>query len=122
MTEAEMLEVSNIMWGNAIALLGLAITLISGYLIAAYIAGNRLTQSQAIIINILYMGFACFLVLSMLSFSQNAGELDLAAFQITSYRSTPPRTMLVYVVAFFVLFCVAASLKFMWDIRHPKKE
>jgi hypothetical protein len=46
MNEMEILEVSNIMWGNAISLMGLVITLISGYLIAAYIAGHGMTHSQ----------------------------------------------------------------------------
>jgi hypothetical protein len=122
MSEAELLEVSNIMWGNAISLLGLAITLISGYLIVAYIAGANMTHSQAIIINILYIGVALLLFLTMMSFSYSAGELATVAFEMSTQLTNPPRTMLAYAIGAFVTFCVAASLKFMWDIRHPQKE
>jgi hypothetical protein len=122
MSEAELLEVSNIMWSNAISLLGLAITLISGYLIVAYIAGANMTHSQAIIINILYIGFALLLFLTMMSFSYSAGELATVAFEMSTQLTNPPRTMLAYAIGVFVTFCVAASLKFMWDIRHPQKE
>ena len=122
MSEAELLEISNIMWSNAISLLGLAITLISGYLIVAYIAGANMTRAQTIIINILYIGFMLFLIMTMLSFSYSAGELATVAFEMSTQLTTPPRTILAYTIGAFVTFCAAASLKFMWDIRHPKKE
>ena len=67
MLESELLEVGQMMWGNSISLVGLTITLISGYLIVAYIAGSDMTHSQALIINVLYVGFATFLILSMLA-------------------------------------------------------
>jgi hypothetical protein len=120
--EAELLEVSNMMWGNTISLVGLVVTLISGYLIAAYIAGAEMNHSQAVIINTLYIGFASFLILSMLSFSMSAGELDTFAFEMSTTRTSPPRIFLAYLVAIFTSLCVCASLKFMWDIRHPKQE
>ena len=122
MTEAEALEISSMMWSNSISLLAISITLISGYLIAAYIAGSGMTHSQAIIVNILYVGFASFLVLSMLSFMTAAGELGVIAFEMTNKRTGPPRIYLAHAVLMFVCFCVAASLKFMWDIRHPKSD
>ena len=122
MAEAELLEVSSMMWGNAISLMGLIITLISGYLIAAYIAGSGMTHSQAVIINILYIGFALFLILSMLAFGRSAGEMDTLAFEMTTQRTSPPTTYLAYSVAGFVSFCVFASLKFMRDIRHPQPD
>ncbi len=76
MVEAELLEISNMAWGNSIALVGLVITLISGYLIAAYIIGAKMTNSQSVIINILYVGFTSFLILSFFAFSLGATELD----------------------------------------------
>ena len=68
MVEAELLEISNMAWGNSIALVGLVITLISGYLIAAYIIGANITSSQSVIINILYIGFVSFLIISFFAF------------------------------------------------------
>ena len=118
MAEAEILEVSTMMWGNSISLMGLLITLISGYLIVAYITGKGLTYSQALIVNILYVGFAAFLVLSMFAFFQTAGELEELAFEMSTTRKVTPRPLLAYLVGGFGSICVAASLKFMWDIRH----
>ena len=122
MDEAELMEVSQIMWGNSISLMGLVITLISGYLIAAYAAGGGMTRSQALIINILYVGFASFLILSMVAFVQGANEFSTLAFEMSTQRTSPPPTELAYAVSSFASFCVLASLKFMWDIRHPKTE
>ena len=120
MSEWEMLEVSQMMWGNALTVVGLLITLISGYLIAAYMAGSGMSRSQVIIINTLYVGFATFLLLSMLAFVDSATEVDVIALEISAQRSEPVKTHLAYSIAIFVIFCVLASLKFMWDVRHPK--
>ena len=122
MDEAELLEISNMAWGNSIALVGLVITLISGYLIAAYIAGANMTRSQSVIINILYVGFASFLILSFLAFSLGATELDTIAYEMTTQRSNEPRAELAYAVGIFMSFCVLASLRFMWDIRQQQPE
>ena len=122
MVEAELLEISNMAWGNSIALVGLVITLISGYLIAAYIAGANMTHSQSVIINILYVGFAVFLILSFFAFAQSALEMDAIAYEMSTQRSIGPRGELAYAVGIFMGFCVLASLKFMWDIRHPQPE
>ena len=122
MVEAELLEISSMTWGNAIALAGLVITLISGYLIAAYIVGANMTHSQSVLINILYIGFASFLVLSFFAFSQSAIHLDALAYEMSTQRSIEPRPELAYAVGIFMGFCVLASLKFMWDIRHPQPE
>ena len=54
MTESELLEASALYWGNTISILTILTTIISGYLIAAYVVGKELTRTQAIIINILY--------------------------------------------------------------------
>ena len=122
MVEAELLEISSMTWGNAIALAGLVITLISGYLIAAYIVGADMTHSQSVLINILYIGFASFLVLSFFAFSQSAIHLDALAYEMSTQRSIEPRPELAYTVGIFMGFCVLASLKFMRDIRHPRSE
>lgn len=122
MVEAELLEISSMTWGNSIALVGLVITLISGYLIAAYIIGANMTPSQSVIINMLYVGFASFLILSFFAFSQAAMELDALAYEMSTQRSSGARPELAYAVGIFMSFCVLASLKFMWDIRHPRPE
>ena len=122
MVEAELLEISNMAWGNSIALVGLVITLISGYLIAAYIIGANITSSQSVIINILYLGFVSFLIISYFAFSLGATELDIIAFEMSTQRSSEPRAEFAYAVGVFMSFCVLASLKFMWDIRHPRSE
>jgi hypothetical protein len=122
MVEAELLEISNMAWGNSIALVGLVITLISGYLIAAYMIGAKITSSQSVIINFLYIGFASFLIISFFAFSLGATELDTIAFEMSTQRSNEPRAEFAYAVGIFMSLCVLASLKFMFDIRHPRSE
>ena len=97
MTEAELVEMGLAHWSNAISIVGLTITLISGYLIVAYIVGAEMTRSQVITVNILYMGFAAFLILSMLAFTKAAGSYDAAAWAITTIERDPPRMILAYI-------------------------
>ena len=122
MSEAELLEIANANFGNGVSIMALFLSLLSGYLIVAYIVGSKMTRSQVMIVNTLYIGLGAFLILSMIAFSTNANEQMEIAFEMTTQRSIEPNPYLAHIVTSFLAFCLAASLKFMWDIRHPKTD
>jgi hypothetical protein len=122
MTESELLEHGAAFWSNAIALTAIFITILSGYIISAYVAGKDMTRSQIIIVNTLYLGISTLLLLSMLVTGQTALEMEKIAFEITVQRKHPPGDFFPYVLIVFWTFCVLLSIKFMWDIRRDKSE
>ena len=83
-------------------MLGVYISLLSGYLITAYIAGSNMTYSQAVIINMLYIGLTSFLLVAILAFGSAAGEVDRIAFEMTAQRSFTPRIYLAYMLFGFL--------------------
>ena len=95
---------------------------ISAYLITAYVVGKNLNKSQAIIIS---GGFILFAINAVAGY-QGLG-LKLAALneELTALR--PENTSLaselgISIYSLVFVLGILVSLKFMWDIRHPKPQ
>ena len=56
MTEAELLDNAIMAWSSDVTTFSVSITIISGYLIVAYITGASLTRYQVTVVNGLYIG------------------------------------------------------------------
>ncbi len=105
---------------------GLAfLTVVSGYLIVAYLVGADLKRGQAALISALFVGYSTAQILAQLSqidslmrFSVTTAEL----FPNAPISTSPALIQLGYAWPFLELLAMLASLKFMWDIRHPKTE
>ena len=98
MTESELLEHGAAFWSNAIAITAILITLLSGYMIAAYAVGKDMTRSQLIIVNTLYLGICTLLLFAMLVTGQIASEMEKIAFEITTQRQSSPGGNFLYVL------------------------
>ena len=122
MTEAEILAVSHESWSNAISLVALFVSILSGYLIVAYLAGKNMTRSQIVIVNSLFVGLAGFLIMGQLAFASLSIEMDFIAIEMSTQRFVRPQPYIPYGLTIFYGICVIAALKFMWDVRHPKAE
>ena len=120
MTESELLEHGAAFWSNVIAQTAILITLLSGYIIAAYAVGKDMTRSQLIIVNTLYLGICTLLMFAMLVTGQTASEMERIAFEITTQRKSSPGGNFLYVLFGFWSLCIFLSVKFMWDIRNTK--
>ena len=93
---------------------------ISAYLITAYVVGKNLTKSQSIIIS---GGFILFAMNSV--FGYYGLGLRLIEFNDELKELRPDHAPLaselgVSMYALLFVIGVLVSLKFMWDIRHPK--
>ena len=93
---------------------------LSAYLITAYVAGKSLTKSQAIIISGGFILFATNSVLGYLGLGLKLAAIndDLSALRPENPSLASELGISVYSLIF--VFGVLVSLKFMWDIRHPK--
>jgi hypothetical protein len=120
MTEAELLENAGIFWANFLTTFVLSITILSGYLIAAYAVGASLTRSQVILVNVIFFGTMAFIVVGLNGFGATAADLEGAAWAMTTQRTHAPTSWGRWGVMAFVVLCVFGALKFMIDVRHPK--
>jgi len=94
--------------------------IVSAYLIAAFISGEKLTTQQIIIISALFV-FAAFLMVWSIW-----GLGSRIVYTAEALRHINPEYPII-IKNFFrnslTIVCalgVIASLKFMWDVRHPK--
>lgn len=60
MTQAELIEATQTMLGNAISLFVAFVSLVSAYLVVAYLIGKKLTRTQLVILNFLYLAVTLF--------------------------------------------------------------
>ncbi len=93
----------------------------TAYLITAYVAGNKLTKLQAITISSGFTLFAiiCTMVIfglgiRLVEFTDELRELRPDHIYVTSELG------IIMVTSVFVCG-IAASLKFMWDVRRPEE-
>jgi len=100
--------------GGANGAMTLYLTVTSGYLLVAYLAGKELTRLQAAIITCLYVVFTTANTLAVISFFNAAIHYGYT-YGTGRMPLWPPYTV---GTAFFL--GILACLKFMWDVRHPK--
>jgi len=102
--------------GQAQSSMSLYLTITSGYLLVAYLAGKNLTRLQAAIVTVLYAFFAIATITAVVDYYATA-----AHFGHTYGEGRAPLWGGSLMGA--ILCCgVIACLKFMWDVRHPKPE
>lgn len=122
MTEAELISTAQATWGNVISMISLFITLLSGYLMVAYLAGADMTSSQTGIVSTLYLLICAVLLAAIFALSTRANEMAALSVEMSTQRVLGPQLWLSLGVISIFVFCVGASLKFMWDVRHTKTE
>ena len=122
MTEAELIESAHLAYGNFIASSALFWTIIVSYLVAAYMAGSKLTRSQIVIVNGLFLIISVISVLIIFNFFYTAMEYTLRANEINPERVRFVSRNFHLAIPMVYTVVVVACLKFMWDVRHPHVE
>lgn len=104
------------------AVVSVFLTILSGYLVIAWLVGAKLTRAQVGLINTLFVGFQGMEILAWggrwMFYFRCLNELE--SFDPVFYRVTSP--VVVSLFGILMLASIFGSLKFMWDIRHPKTE
>ena len=110
MTPYELADLSASSYSNATSMYAIFLTMVTAYLVTAYLVGARLGRIQ--------VSISVFVVTAHVS----AGtRLAMLAFPDASGDTFGPKSWLPAVVGYINIFTVAMCLKFMWDVRHPKK-
>jgi len=103
----------------SLAFMTLYISVVTGYLVVAYLVGSKLTKSQSAFITVLFVVFSIHFTLS----SFGAFEMAYATQQeFLPDAKYGPAAMLNRGLAIFQLAGVLGCLKFMWDVRNGQDE
>lgn len=120
MTAYEWWDLGHTALGHVITNTSIMFAIFSGYLVACFAVGSKLTKSQVLIGNcaytaiVIFQASACFSLArgSIMNFQEATRLAGVERLSIPSYD-----------IAFVLLmvFLWIVSLKLMWDIRHPKE-
>jgi len=123
MTEAEVIELVGIHAANAITAFTVFVSFTFGFLAAAYFVGPNLTSAQAIIATLLYSVSAGAAIATHALFHQIIfATLGSASSSIDSLFLLTNEAIWVWGMVSVQLTGMAASIYFMWSVRHPKSE
>lgn len=111
MSEYETAGLTFSLIGYGMTAMALYFTVVSGYLIGAYMVGAQLSRSQAWIVTSLFMVFALSLVFGTFSFFAAASSIGERSLSSIEYWLAP-------IIGLAEVAGIVASLKFMFDIRR----
>ena len=122
MSEAELFESAQSVWGNYLTCMTLLVTVVSAYLVAAFVVGFRLKKSQVALVNTLFGIFSLYGIAGMFGFARSGTEMMLLSFEMSTQRTIHGLTIIPEATLIVFPPLVLACYKFMWDVRHPKVE
>ena len=122
MTEQELAELISDYSSQGGAFFGLWITIVTGYLIAAYLAGDRLNRSQVFILNTFYVWVSSLVRVGFYGSFNTQAHYTRELKQMVPDSPQMMTWNLGFAVTIATVLGVLATLKFLWDIRHPKIE
>ena len=121
MTQYESLDLAQSAFGSSIAAYALFLSIVTGYLVTAYLVGRELDRGQIWLLSGLFLVVASIAIWSVSSYiywgtvySLNAGPEDLGHSVMT------PKTWLPTFMGVVNVATVVACLLFMWNVRRKK--
>ena len=124
MTEYE-LQAQEVLTATSLASMetfGYYLTILASYLVVAYMAGNKLTTSQAFTISILFIFGAMTTAYTSYAYLSRAVELADVLESLNPDRTYGAQPFSRNLIVALQFLGVLACLRFMWDVRHPKAE
>jgi hypothetical protein len=122
MTEAEIVESITSYYELVVSMMGLYLTVTSGYLIVSYMVGSKLTHSQTTMLSSLYVVFALITTFGVTGYFLRAADYIGPLQEANPDRGYYGVPFFVTMITAIMIGGVITSCKFMWDVRHPKSE
>ncbi|MEZ5572274.1 MAG: hypothetical protein R3E64_09635 [Halioglobus sp.] len=117
MTEVEAVSLTQSIFANATGGYVVILTLLSGYLLIAHLAGKSLTFSQLTIITTLYVLVMSYSLFVWFGFTQAALHYQGIAAELRGTMDFSDERGAVFGLLLNIAVALA-PLKYMWDIRH----
>jgi len=121
MTEYELADIVATYSSNAGSFFAVYLTLISGYLITAFIAGSRLNTPQVAILNVGVIIAAFVMIWGTYGAGSTQVHYTYKLLSLTADAPQANRAWVMNAVLTVMIGGLLASLYFMWDVRHPKE-
>ncbi len=122
MTQFEMLDLAQSQMSNATANYAVFLSVVSGYLVTAYLIGADLTQAQVRLLTALFLIVTAVLIWSVSAYVFWADRYSTLARGDDVARSImAPQPWLPIFMATINLLTVAGCLFFMRNVRHRKE-
>jgi hypothetical protein len=125
MTEYEMTDIMMSRFATMTDQAALYFALVSGYLLAAFVVGARLTRLQVIVVNSLFVIWTLGLLVGWNSALDAVRELELAIHQLNQPSvggDLSASAASAYSFSLVQIIGIIASLIFMWSVRRAKTE
>jgi hypothetical protein len=122
MTEYELVDLLYSSTGNATPMIMGLMTSVTGYLVLTWFTGDKLNKSQAMMVSTLFVLFSSLFIFAWAARFQASLMWQNELNAINPDRGGLISQELIYGVVLLLGLIVIGSLKFMWDIRHPKTE
>lgn len=97
-------------------------TILTAYLVAAYAAGQKLTNFQAFVVTTCFLVLCSLTVLATMGTGMRFVELTQQVTAINPGRVYVVSSPLIWACVITLSAGILVSLVFMWQVRHPKKE
>ena len=120
MTEYELIDANISYAGEAAEAIAMYFSIVSAYLVMCYLVGAKLTRQQAVLVSGLFVLTASYLVMSITVWLTRSSEFVIELQQLNPERVFFNGPLLLTATPLLFGFGILASLKFMWDVRHPK--
>jgi hypothetical protein len=118
----ELIEAAGTYYGLGVDVLTLYITITSGYLIVAYLIGDKLTKTQVAIVNTLYIVMSSITAYGTTIWIVRGAYFSLQQSAIEVGMPLHATYIVPAMIGVFMIGGIVTCLKFMWDVRHPKAE
>jgi hypothetical protein len=120
MTEYEYADVIATYSSNAGAFLAVYLTVVTGYLITAFMAGSRLSSLQVTILSIGFIVAAG--VLTYATYGAGMTQVYYTQMLLDLAEGSPQAatSAVIKTLGSLMLGGLLSSLFFMWNVRHPK--
>jgi len=122
MTELELVEAANSYFELGVEVLGFYMTVTSGFLIAAYLVGDKLTRSQMVTISTLYIFMAVVSTYAAFAYISRGVHYALLLKDLESAGRIYASPFFPALITTILATGILASLRFMWNIRNPKSD
>lgn len=123
MTEYEILELTYSLLDSMATVFAVYLTIITGFLIVAYLIGRQLDTSQVWVINSLFVAITLVQIYSVFNYAveiESLLQLKAKVSNLTPFQQALAQQYSMYITALLMLFGVCASLYFFWNIRRAR--
>ena len=123
MTEYETLELMYSLLDSMATVFAMYLTILSGYLVVAYLIAAELETRQVIIVNALLIAITGVQIYSVYNYAlevESLLQIKASVSTLTPFQESMASQYSIFMTALLMLFGVVASLYFFWNVRRAK--